>query len=358
LEIAGLWPMLAALASLIHSAAAVPTARLVPGELEADAGGRPGGPFPKPTPRIAAAATYCTYRNTASYRNTGASFQRWCSEPLAAGWGLSESYETTHANGDTDNADLYRVGPHCFLTFHGADMGYELEGWTSQESHARATTNEFYGVTGVGLSKGLAAELEVILTSIREKYVTLSAWAATCPGRLHVAGHSMGGAMAAMFAYLANLNSDPLDMKKPVSMVFLFVAMPPAEKSLTNDQSSDGCFTGVSYYTRALAGIVPGLGTIADYTPAWPPTMVIPKIASSSIDMQGPGWIDPSNILGTVLDTECGSVPPVFNAMLSNQTLLYGADSQLHWSPENPTALDLHNPQNFVLAFPQNKTGY
>merc|ERR1719231_1207919 len=345
--------MLAALASLIHSPAAVPAARLVPGELEADAGVRPGGPFPKPTPRIAAAATECTYRNTAGAN--AASLQRWCSEPLAAGWGLSESYETTHANGDTDNADLYRVGPHCFLTFHGADGAYEMAGWVTQEPHL--TTNEFYNVTGVGLSKGIAAELEVILTSIREKYVTLSAWAATCPGRLHVAGHSMGGGMAAMFAYLANLNSDPLDMKKPVSRVFLFNPLSPAENSLTNDRSSDGCFTGVSYYTRALAGIVPGLGTIADITAGFVPNMVIPKIASSSIDMQGPST-DPSNILGPVLDTECGSVPPVFNAMRSNQTLGYGAYSQMYTSPENPTSLGLHDMLNFILAFPQNKTGY
>ena len=67
----------------------------------------------------------------------------------------------------------------------------------------------------MGLSKGVATELEVVLTSIREKYVTLAAWAATCPGRLHIAGHSMGGGMGAMLAYLANLKSDPLGMSKP-----------------------------------------------------------------------------------------------------------------------------------------------
>ena len=67
----------------------------------------------------------------------------------------------------------------------------------------------------MGLSKGIATELEVVLTSIREKYVTLAAWAATCPGRLHIAGHSMGGGMGAMLAYLANLKSDPLGMSKP-----------------------------------------------------------------------------------------------------------------------------------------------
>jgi hypothetical protein len=335
--------MLAALVTLTRSAAAVPATVLAPEEMKADG----WGSLPKPTPRVAAAATACTYRNSLKPMDAA-----WCSEPKAAGWGLSESYETIHASGDTDNADLYRMGGNCMLTFHGADT--ESFGWIYSTGYE--TTEEFYNVTGVGLSKGLAAELEIILTSIREKYTTLAAWAATCPGRLHVAGHSMGGGMAAIFAFLANMNSDPLGMKKPVSRVFLFAPMAPATTTLYNERSSDGCFTGGSYYTRALAGVVPGFGTIGDCTSVIPfaPNMVIPKMKVSSIDMNGP-YTDASNVLGTGLKTDCGSVPPVYEAMQSNQTLMNGCFSnflilEAPAATGGPSAFGLHSMVPYILG--------
>ena len=191
--------MLAVFVSLSLSASAVPAGVLSPEEPTGDG-------EPKLTRRIAAATTACAYRNSnAAGLVTGMS--GWCAAPKKAGWGLSETYSVVHESGDTDNADLYRMGQHCLLSFHGADADV----FTAADNKLV----EFYGVKKeVGLWGGFTRELETILTVIRENYGTLAAWAATCTGKLFVTGHSMGGALASMFAYLANLKKDPLGIQR------------------------------------------------------------------------------------------------------------------------------------------------
>lgn len=134
-----------------------------------------------------------------------------------------------------------------------------------------------------------------------EKHGDLATWAQTCTGRLYLAGHSMGGAMSSLLAYWANHPSDPLGMGKTVTGLYTFSADPVSRTALTNGQRADGCFDGVSYYPRALAGLIPGYTAVAD-----PNAMnqekvgkkfVGPMIAWSSLDFKGSSAVA-SNRLG------------------------------------------------------------
>ena len=73
-------------------------------------------------------------------------------------------------------------------------------------------------------------------------------------GHLDVSGHSLGGALAYVFAALANEagQTEPV-FGRYVDKVHGFAAIPAAGTSLRNGQSEDGCFAGGMYYTEACA---------------------------------------------------------------------------------------------------------
>jgi len=73
-----------------------------------------------------------------------------------------------------------------------------------------------------------------------------------CTGYLDVSGHSLGGALAYVFAALANEagQTEPV-FGRYVDKVHGFAAIPAAGTSLRNGQSADGCFAGGMYYTEA-----------------------------------------------------------------------------------------------------------
>ena len=75
-----------------------------------------------------------------------------------------------------------------------------------------------------------------------------------CTGYLDVSGHSLGGALAYVFAALANEagQTEPV-FGRYVDKVHGFAAIPAAGTSLRNGQSEDGCFAGGMYYTEACA---------------------------------------------------------------------------------------------------------
>jgi len=81
--------------------------------------------------------------------------------------------------------------------------------------------------------------------------------------KLTSTGHSLGGALASVFAYVANLPSDPMGLKKTVDKLVTIGAVPPTEVPLTNGVNND-CFPG-SRFINVAAEIEPdkwhGFGT-------------------------------------------------------------------------------------------------
>ena len=329
----------------------------------------PAKPWPKPcddpaifggTPcasRLASLAKIAALANTCVYRLSpylvdalgGLEFvnRTYCEPMRLAGWDIVESYSAASVEGDTDNADLLRTASgDCIFVIHGAD--WEQMG---DEAHYKenAVTNETAVLYGVpGFSKTHAAEVSTILGKVVEKHGSLAAWAATCPGDLHVSGHSMGGAAASIIAYLANKIGDPMGMQKTVSEVHLFGSNPGASFTMTNDQSASGCFEGSSYYSRVPRGTVPGYGDLVDFAIAnghassdpwvayawapYPGVMLHPKIEHTSLDMTGPPtkngtaagvgiFLDKSKLAGPALVTPCGQDPPALVETLANATL-------------------------------------
>ena len=298
----------------------------------------------------------------------------YCEPIRLAGWEHVESYSAfDDVLGDTDHADLYRTASgDCLLAIMGADMEIAL---------GQAITNEtvpLFGIPGFSKTHG-GGEVMTILGTIVEKHGSLAAWAATCPGELHVSGHSMGGGAASIIAYLANKNGDPMGMKKTVSQVYLFGSNPGASFTMTNDQSADGCFSGASYYTRAPAGTVPGYGDIIDIgLPAghassapwmaqlgypYPGVMLHPKIKYTALDMTGPPtkngtaanvgiFLDESKLVGPTLVTPCGQDPPGLVATLANYSLLAKSESEYVSPPYGGTlaSYGLHMPFMYAVS--------
>jgi hypothetical protein len=329
------------------------------------------------SPRMAAEAFACTYRNSLlapyfggeSYHNT-----TFCKPLEDAGWKIKETYKVYDPSTfDTDNADLFQNGDDCLLSLHGADEGTEMASVVNE-------TTTLFGVSGLSLSH--AKELEAILNKILETHDSLAAWAASCPGALHVTGHSVGGGVAAMFAYLANKKGDPMGIEKVVSKVFTYGSNPAANFSLSNDQSTDGCFEGSNYYTRAPAGTLPGYGDFADaaivnshalLSPSvasaggmpLPTAKVHPKLSWTSLDVTGPTLksgevdvgltVDMTGFSGPGLVTPCGSDPPVLAQLATNVTVFSAAAGNAYGLPYpgvTKESLALHWPTSYVFSFP------
>lgn len=306
------------------------------------------------TPQLAGAAQACTVRNSNVVAFLAGDPSVACDTLSSAGWNISKSYNVFNpVLGDTDNADLFRAGSDCILSFHGADYHEFFMGGYVGNATAVAPVSSFYGVN-VGFMTGLTEELEVILTEIRQQHGSLADFAGSCPGSLSVSGHSMGGGMAAIFAYLANLPSDPLSMGKHVSQTFLFGANPPATTKLENAQSEDGCFEGASYYARTTS--VPGFSALGDPAIGFATLetgMVGMNIPSVSLEVTGI-ITDSTNLAGPGITTPCGEEPPVLIAMRSNMTLAYEAQAQMLVSgpycplPGHTGCIGLHEPAAYM----------
>ena len=323
--------------------------------------------------KIAALANTCVYRLSPYigwHFLGGQPFanKTFCEPMRLAGWEHVESYSAIDdVYSDTDNADLFRTASgDCLLSIHGADI----------ESHVGlAFTNEtvpLYGIPGFSKTHG-GGEVMTILGKIIEMHGSLATWAATCPGELHVSGHSMGGAAASIIAFLANKNGDPMGMKKTVSQVFLFGSNPGASFTMTNDQSADGCFSGASYYMRVPAGNLIDLGIASGHASSapwmaqlgypYPGVMLQPKIKYTALDMTGPPtkngtaanvgiFLDESKLVGPSLVTPCGQDPPGLVANLANYSLFAKSDSEAYSPPFGGTlaSYGLHMPWMYAVS--------
>lgn len=322
----------------------------------------PGGSAFHVSARIAGVATACSYRKSNAAGLAG-DLNAVCELLKSSGWVLSEEYSVTHTDpsgvNDTDNAELYRSDDHCLVVMHGADH------WAT-EVGVEGSPTDFYGISA-GFNNVTASNLQVIWDLILghdSKYANLSSWAASCPGDLYLSGHGMGGGMASIWAYLANLKSDPLGLGKQVAAVFLFDSQNPATTELTNNRSDDGCFQGMQFYSVAD---IPGFGQVADpsaVTAAYSmhPTIGVPssgnyvnaKIAMTSLPLDGPADVA-SNRRGPDLVTKCGETPEVYERMNANISLIVKAWAEYGVKHQQSATLGhfgLHEPLAMVWGSP------
>lgn len=146
---------------------------------------------------------------------------------------------------ETDYAELWVRGGECMLTFRGSDSDIDMA------NNAKYSANATYH--GLKLHEGIRLEW----TKMFDALTAAKAFAIirqSCAKPVTVAGHSLGAAMAQMFAVMANKRGDPLLMGVQVGAIHGFGAMPIGHedgKPPSNGKSSDGCFKGGVYGSAA-----------------------------------------------------------------------------------------------------------
>ena len=230
------------------------------------------------SPAIDAAAAFCAYRNT-KYALDGVwtikhkdTCSAACNFVNAAGWVLYEEHQLYDMiSNDTNNADVWfngvtgtsegngpspredesdlEHGPNCLIAFHGATP---TEGHNRQAVADEAIYSEYLGT--VGIAKRWTEEMETMQERMSTLHGNMSNYGKTMPGHVYVTGHSEGGTLASIFAYLANHKDDPMGFGRPVTKLTVYGVPPSANFSMDDGQSKDGCFDGTAYYTRLPKG--------------------------------------------------------------------------------------------------------
>lgn len=146
---------------------------------------------------------------------------------------------------NNDAADLWIKAGECILAFRGSDDITDF----SHDIDLRSKS--FYGLQNVAV--GIIKELEPLLELLLADKDTVRS---SCPNSFVVTGHSLGGGLAQLFAVLVNKRDDPLNWgSRKVDAVYTHGSLPISKERLTNDQRSDGCFKGKSYYTAHVDDI-------------------------------------------------------------------------------------------------------
>lgn len=230
-------------------------------------------------------ASACIYREAvasglvAIVFEVSTSLTQICDGILAAGWTLRDQYKATQAFNlsyghliDEDDAYLYTEASTgaCLLAFRGSDLEIEMNGLNDPADYATmyGTSELYMDYHGKSMNVAAVKELESVLAVISAKHGSLAAAFSSC-SELTVTGHSFGGVLASLFAWLANVQSDPAGIGKRVSAVYPITPgvasgrLTAQGTTLTNDQTTDGCFPGATYYTSITSSEI---GTITDLT--------------------------------------------------------------------------------------------
>jgi len=154
--------------------------------------------------------------------------------------------DTTHRDwGFLDTAQIYKKNGSCAIVFSATDDDIDNQ----QQMMGSVMPTSFCGAEGV--NGGYAQEMQ--------GYMHASGWAAGMQelsgcSTIYAAGHSMGGAMATLFAYCANTQAS-FDYKAlfgslPEVYLVTFGAPAPATTPLYNGQPGQ-CFTGTRRFVSA-----------------------------------------------------------------------------------------------------------
>jgi len=148
---------------------------------------------------------------------------------------------------DTDKALLIENNGDCTMVFRGADsdMDFLHSGLPALNNIPFFPTfTERWGVQG--LHAGVIEELEPLVNLMDFKEIRNK-----CPGKFSVAGHSMGGAMAEVFAVLLTRTNDPINAQAAgikLDKLHTFGSFGALSTMVENPQSADGCFGGTQIW--------------------------------------------------------------------------------------------------------------
>lgn len=157
-------------------------------------------------------------------------------------WSLKAGWSATNVTGsENDYAELYAKGGDCMLAFRGSDSQVDMANVNSF-----VNTNLYHKMK---LNYGVMVEWNHMVAKLTASKA-FKVMKETCPKPLVVVGHSLGAALAQMFAVMANYIGDPLNMALTVDAIYAFGAVPIGEQSggePRNQKSADGCFKGGVY---------------------------------------------------------------------------------------------------------------
>ena len=101
-----------------------------------------------------------------------------------------------------DRAELWQKGNNCILGFKGSDLGLNWDTLHDWQNNLDFWKESFKGLRDV--HGGFVDELRPLFLQIETFEPKLSA---NCPGTFVVTGHSLGGAIASIFAAVVNTDS-------------------------------------------------------------------------------------------------------------------------------------------------------
>lgn len=161
----------------------------------------------------------------------------------SAFWKPKAGWIATNSSGvENDYSELWVRESECIMAFRGADSKVDVKNYNMLgKGGAR--------YHGVALNHGIRDEWKAMVAKLRQAKAFADIRLA-CPKLISVVGHSLGGAMAQMFALMANMVGDPEGMGLTVGNIFAFGAPPIGSvkgKEPVNGKTFNGCFGGGLY---------------------------------------------------------------------------------------------------------------
>lgn len=253
---------------------------------------------------------------------------------------------------DTDRAELWKHDDgDCILGFKGSDTDFlggsgknGVVGFDDWINNLAFVPAQYRGLQDVHW--GFVNELEPLFLQIEN--TSQPKLSAICSRKFVVTGHSLGGALASMFAAIVNMESCTCDVDVEVDYLYTFGAPALSEKALINRKRADGCFPGARFRTGSRCLSLDG-SIVYDGVTTVPPWFEHPMLPT--VDVLGKSARDDdSRPFGSSSEiiTPCGDYAPVGVTIVESLRMALDRASQL--SEAGATVLKGEDVVDFVTG--------